>query len=145
MTKAIVTVVVALLLDSARAAQAPEGARLLPTLPADVTTVANYYRQNVYDPGDQKIGGVVDLLIDKEALVSVAMVSVGSFLALDKKIVAVPFSALRLTYRKRKPYLVLDTTRGALKAARAFAWNRVTERWERVVDAEDEVKAKIKE
>jgi hypothetical protein len=34
----------------------PGMARLMTSLPADSGTVTNYYKQNVYDPSDNKIG-----------------------------------------------------------------------------------------
>jgi hypothetical protein len=43
----------------------PEGVPVLKTLPADAATVADYYKQDVYDPGDEKIGQIVDLIVKK--------------------------------------------------------------------------------
>ena len=40
-------------------------ARIYTEMP-DGTTVTNFYKQNVYDPSDNKIGDVDDVLIDKE-------------------------------------------------------------------------------
>ena len=40
-------------------------AKIFTALPAG-TTVTNFYKQNVYDPADNKIGDVDDVLIDKE-------------------------------------------------------------------------------
>jgi putative intracellular protease/amidase len=73
-----------------------EAVRPLGVLPAEATTIADYYRQSVYDPADQKIGEIVDLLIEKEGHIPAAMISVGSFLALTKKVVAIPFTALQV-------------------------------------------------
>ena len=33
--------------------------------PADSWTVTNYYKQNVYDPKESKIGSIDDVLVDK--------------------------------------------------------------------------------
>ena len=44
-------------------------AEIFTQLPAG-TTVANFYKQNVYDPSDNKIGDVDDVLIDKEGRVT---------------------------------------------------------------------------
>jgi len=56
------------------------------------TTVTNFYKQNVYDPSDNKIGGVDDTLIDKEGRVTAVIIGVGRFLGMGEKDVAVPFS-----------------------------------------------------
>jgi hypothetical protein len=95
-------------------------------------TITDYYRQNVYDPADQKIGEIVDLLIEKDGQVPATMISVGGFLALTKKVVAIPFTALQVTLKERRPYLVLDIDKRALQSAPGFEFNRSARRWERV-------------
>jgi sporulation protein YlmC with PRC-barrel domain len=123
-----------LALGTAAAAQAQEGVRLLGTVPADVVTIAEYYQQDVYDTALQKIGSVADLLVDKEGLIHVAIVSVGGFLGLKSKHVAVPFNGLQRQLVENKPRVVLDTTQLALKRAPAFKYDRKLQRWERVED-----------
>jgi hypothetical protein len=109
-----------------------EDVLLLNTLPADAATVADYYKQNVYDPADEKIGQIADLILEKSGTVPAAMISVGGFLGIRTKYVAVAFSALQVLQKEHKPYLVLDTNRRALKNAPSFEFNRSTKRWERV-------------
>ena len=109
-----------------------DGAPLLKTLPADTTTVADYYKQNVYDPGDEKIGHIADLVLDKSGAVPAAIISVGSFLGIRTKYVAVPFAALQVVPKEHKPHLVLDTNRRKLKDAPSFEFNRAARCWERV-------------
>jgi PRC-barrel domain protein len=111
-------------------AQTPERPRPLATLPADATSVSEYYRQPVYDPADQKLGQVVDILVEKDGQAPAAIVSVGRFLGLKRKDIAVPFSALQRLHKERKPYLVLDMSEETLNSAPAFKFNRVTRRWE---------------
>jgi sporulation protein YlmC with PRC-barrel domain len=57
--------------------------------------VTNFYKQNVYDPSDNKIGDVDDVLIDKEGRVTAMIIGVGGFLGMGEKNVAVPFSSVR--------------------------------------------------
>ena len=40
-------------------------AKIMTTLPSGATTVTNYYKQDVYDTADNKIGTVDDVLVDK--------------------------------------------------------------------------------
>jgi hypothetical protein len=109
-----------------------EAVRPLGVLPVEATTIADYYRQSVYDPADQKIGEIVDLLIEKEGHIPAAMISVGSFLALTKKVVAIPFTALQVTFEERRSHLVLDIDKSALRRAPGFEFNRSARRWQRV-------------
>jgi hypothetical protein len=51
----------------------------------------------VMGPGDESIGSVSDLLVDKEGKVIAAVVGVGGFLGIGKKNVAVPFESLNLS------------------------------------------------
>jgi sporulation protein YlmC with PRC-barrel domain len=69
-------------------------ARIFTALPAG-TTVTNFYKRNVYDPSDKKIGDVDDLLIDKEGNVTALIIGVGGFLGMGEKDVAIPFSDVR--------------------------------------------------
>jgi sporulation protein YlmC with PRC-barrel domain len=128
----IVFATTAAILSTSVATLSAEAARPLGTLPAEAATITDYYRQNVYDPADQEIGEIVDLVIEKEGQVPATMISVGSFLALTKKIVAIPFSALQVTLKEHKPYLVLDIDKRALRNAPGFEFNRSERRWQRV-------------
>jgi sporulation protein YlmC with PRC-barrel domain len=96
-------------------------AEIFTRLPAG-TTVTNFYKQNVYDPSDSKIGDVDDVLIDKEGRVTAMIIGVGGFLDMGEKDVAVPFSSVRASEKNNKWYLVLNTTKEALKAAPGFTY-----------------------
>jgi hypothetical protein len=63
-------------------------AQTLTSVPTNATTVTNWYKQNVYDPSDNKIGEIADVLIDKDGKIEVFMVSVGGFLGVGEKDVA---------------------------------------------------------
>jgi len=53
-------------------------------------------------PSDNKIGGVDDILIDKEGRVTVVIIGVGGFLGMGEKDVAVPFSSVRASEKNNK-------------------------------------------
>src|SRR5262245_44487122 len=89
----------------------------LTTVPAQSVTVTNWYKQNVYDPADKQIGEVRDVLVTKDGTVSALIISVGGFLGIGSKDVAVPFSAVQQKTKDNKPYLSLDTTKEALTNA----------------------------
>jgi len=63
----------------------------LTQLPSSGLQVSDFYRQTVYDPKDNKIGDVKDLILEKDGKVSAAIIGVGGFLGAGEKDVAVPF------------------------------------------------------
>jgi sporulation protein YlmC with PRC-barrel domain len=93
------------------------------------TTVANLYKQNVYDQADNKIGDVDDLLVDQKGQITAVLVGVGGFLGMGEKDVAIPFSALHASEKNNKWYLVLNTTKDALKAAPGFKYDKTKTTW----------------
>src|ERR1700680_2147045 len=103
-------------------------AQIFTALPAG-TTVTNFYKQNVYDPSDNKIGDIDDVLIDKEGIVTALIIGVGGFLGMGEKDVAIPFSDVRASVKNNKWYLVLNTTKDALKTAPGFTYDKTRTSW----------------
>jgi sporulation protein YlmC with PRC-barrel domain len=108
----------------------PATTQALTTLPQDVTTVANYYKQNVYDPSDAKIGQISDVLLNKEGKVNAFMIAVGGFLGVGEKDVAVPFDAVHATEKDGKWYLTMSATKESLKNARGYKFDKAKATWE---------------
>src|ERR1700693_4227535 len=77
----------------------PIGSQVLTAIPQDAMTVMNFYKQNVYDPSDVKIGEINDVLVDKEGKLVAFIIGIGGFLGVDQKDVAVPFNSIRATWR----------------------------------------------
>jgi sporulation protein YlmC with PRC-barrel domain len=71
-------------------------AEIFTRLPAG-TTVTNFYKQNVYDPSDNKIGDVDDVLIDKEGRVTAMILGVGGFLGRTLLFPSAPCAPARKT------------------------------------------------
>jgi sporulation protein YlmC with PRC-barrel domain len=116
--------------DTSVTTQVPATTQVLTTLPQDVTTVTNYYKQNVYDPADAKIGEISDVLLNKEGKVDALMISVGGFLGLNEKDVAVPFDSIHATQKDGKWYLTMNTTKDALKSARGYKFDKNKSTWD---------------
>jgi sporulation protein YlmC with PRC-barrel domain len=112
---------------SASAANPPE--QTLTSLPSGALPISDYYNQSVYDPQDNKIGDIKDLLADKDGKIDAAIVGVGGFLGAGEKNVAVPFNALKLTDKNGKRYLVMNTTKEALKSAPGYTFDRTASQW----------------
>jgi sporulation protein YlmC with PRC-barrel domain len=136
LNKLVIAAAVAAIAGAADAQQtttgvgAPSQAQVLTSLPPTATTVTNYYKQNVYDPSDTKIGEITDVLVDKDGKVDAFIVSVGGFLGIGEKDVAVPFSAIQATEKNGRRYLTMNATKDALKNARAFRYDRAKATWE---------------
>jgi len=111
--------------------QAPGPAAQIHTnLPADSVTVTHWYKQNVYDPSDNKIGEIMDMLVDRDGKVTALIVGVGGFLGAGEKDVAVPFNSVRATTKdNNKYYLVMNSTKDALKSAKGFKYDRNAMTW----------------
>ena len=107
----------------------PEPASALTTLPANAETVTNWYKQDVYDPSDAKIGAISDVLVSQDGQVSAFIVSVGGFLGIGEKDVAVPFTAVHATQRNGKWWLTMNTTKDALKTAPGYKFDKGNATW----------------
>jgi putative membrane protein len=106
-----------------------KGAANMVTVPSDAVSVTDYYKQNVYDPSDNTIGEVSDLLMDKNGHVKAVILSVGGFLGVGGKYVSVPFNALNVKEKNDKRYLVMDTTKDALTKAPGYQYDRTAGKW----------------
>src|ERR1700745_3193352 len=50
------------------------------SLPAESATVTHWYKQNVYDPADNKIGEIMDVLVDRDGKITELVVGGGGCL-----------------------------------------------------------------
>jgi sporulation protein YlmC with PRC-barrel domain len=99
------------------------------TMPGDAVTVTNWYKQDVYDSSNNKIGEIVDVLVNKGGEVTAVVISVGGFLGMDTKDVAAPFHAIHATMKDSKWWLVMNTTKAALKTAPGYKYDRNSSTW----------------
>jgi sporulation protein YlmC with PRC-barrel domain len=137
------TALAAVLLASAAAAQTPPPAatpvppaiggttaQIMTTVPGNAMTVTHWYKQSVYDPGDNKIGEIMDVLLDREGKAEALIVGVGGFLGVGEKDVAVPFKSIEFKNKNNnKWYPVINTTKDALKSAPGFKYDRTSMMW----------------
>jgi sporulation protein YlmC with PRC-barrel domain len=102
----------------------------LATLPPGASTVTNWYKQDVYDPSENKIGAINDVLVDKDGKISAFIVKVADFLGTREKYVAVPFDSVHETLRRGDRWLTMNTTKDALKSAAGYRYDRKKATWE---------------
>jgi sporulation protein YlmC with PRC-barrel domain len=121
----------ALLLSTAAFAQpmAAGGSGLLTSVPSSSVTVTDWYKQDVYNRSNDKIGEVMDVLVGKDGHVQAAIVGVGGFLGAGEKDVAVSFNSIKQTMKNEKIYLTMDTTKDALKKAPGFKYDSTKTTW----------------
>jgi PRC-barrel domain len=117
----------------ARKPNSNAAARLLRSCPVSRATAKpspHWYKQNVYDPQDNKIGEIMDVLLDQSGKATALIIGVGGFLGAGEKDVAVPFNAVQFTNKNNnKWYLVMNTTKDALKDAKGFKYDRSEMKW----------------
>ena len=101
----------------------------LSTIPSTAASANRWLKQDVYDPAGNKIGEVEDLIIADNQSVEAAIVSVGGFIGINEKHVAVPINAIRPTERSGKWRLILNATKEVLKSAPSFKYDRSQEIW----------------
>jgi hypothetical protein len=70
-----------------------------------------------------------NLIVADNQSVEAAIVSVGGFLGIKEKYVAVPINALRPTERNGKWRLIMNATKEILKSAPGFKYDRSQEVW----------------
>jgi sporulation protein YlmC with PRC-barrel domain len=105
-------------------------ARILSSIPTDAMTVTHWYKQNVYDPSDAKIGEIMDVLVDRDGKIVALIVGAGGFLGMGAKDVAVPVNAVQFkTKDNNKWYPVMNTTKDALKNAPGYKYDRSAMTW----------------
>jgi hypothetical protein len=74
------------------------------------TTVTNYYKQNVYDPADAKIGEISDVLVGQDGRIEAFIVSVGGFLGLGEN-------------------LTMNATKDSLREAHGYRYDKGKATW----------------
>ena len=87
---------------------------------ADWTPVAMYYQQDIHNKAGEKIGTIKDLLIGPDGRIHAAVLSIGRFLGLGDKDIAVPMSALEIDRRSDGSRVTIDVVRETLQSAPAF-------------------------
>jgi hypothetical protein len=105
------------------------GAPIMTSIPSGMATITNYYKQSVYDPMDRKIGDIDDILVDKDGKIEILIVSVGGFLGIASKDVAVPFKAIAATPKNGSWYLTMNATTEALRGAPGYKYDKGTASW----------------
>jgi hypothetical protein len=84
------------------------------------TPIGVYYQQDIYNKTGEKIGSVKDLLVGPDGRIHAAVLSVGRFLGLGERDVAVPLNSIEVDRRPDGNRLVIDVAKETLQSAPAF-------------------------
>src|SRR5438132_593546 len=86
-------------------------------IPQNAVTVTDWYKQDVFDGNDNKIGQIKDVLVDQSGKIETLIIGVGGFLGAGEKDVAVPFQEVSQIKKDDKFHLVMNATKDSLKNA----------------------------
>jgi sporulation protein YlmC with PRC-barrel domain len=104
-------------------------AKVKTAIPSNEMTVTDWYKQDVFDPNNNKIGQVTDVLMDQSGKVGTLIIGVGGFLGAGEKDVAVPFEEVKATKKDNKMHLVMNATKDSLNNAPGFKYNKDSTTW----------------
>ena len=107
----------------------PVQSEVMSAIPGSATTVTNFYKQNIYDRSDSKIGEISDVLVGKDGKIEGFIISVGGFLGLGEKNVAVPFDVVQSSERNGSWWLTMNATKAQLEKAPGFKYDRTKTTW----------------
>jgi sporulation protein YlmC with PRC-barrel domain len=111
------------------AAPAGSNAQIMNDVPANTITVTNYYKQAIYDPQNNRIGDVDDVLMSPDGRVNALVIGVGGFLGIGEKHVIVPFNVVKAENKDNKVTLMINSSKDELKAAPGFKYDRSKTSW----------------
>lgn len=110
-------------------APAAGNVRLMSEVPSNSVTMARYYKQNVYDGSNNKIGDIDDVLVNAEGRINALVIGVGGFLGIGEKHVIAPFNAVKGSFKDTTWQLVMNSSKDELKAAPGFKYDRTKATW----------------
>jgi hypothetical protein len=112
-------------------AKAPNEAVVpMTSLPRHQSLISAYYKAKVYDGSHYKVGEIKDMLVDRNGRINAVLLSVGGFLGVIEKDVAVPIDSIKNNEGDGKSWLSLNVTKQALRSAPAYIYDPRTAQWE---------------
>jgi sporulation protein YlmC with PRC-barrel domain len=79
-----------------------------------------FYQQDIHNKAGEKIGTIKDLLVAPDGRIQAAVLSVGRFLGLGDKDIAVPMSFVEIDKRADGNRVTIDVAKETLQSAPAF-------------------------
>jgi hypothetical protein len=88
--------------------------------PSGAVLASTYFDRGMHNRAGEKIGSIRDLIVAPDGTIAAALVSVGGFLGIGEKEVAVPFSSIEIMRRDNDWRLVIDATKETLNDAPSY-------------------------
>jgi hypothetical protein len=85
--------------------------------PSGGVLASTYFDRGMHNRAGEKIGSISDLVVAADGTIAAALVSVGGFLGIGEKEVAVPFSSIEVVRGDNDWRLVIDATKETLNEA----------------------------
>jgi sporulation protein YlmC with PRC-barrel domain len=99
-------------------------------LPSDQSLISGFYKAKVYDQGHYKVGEIKDMLFDQNGTITAVLLSVGGFLGIGEKDVAVPLDSIKVIQRNGRRWLSVNVTKQDLRDAPAYVYDHRTAQWQ---------------
>lgn len=93
----------------------------------DTLRASKFIGETVRNGKGEKIGSVDDLILNRGDRVLYAVISVGGFLGVGDRLVAVPFEELEFGAKEVDGVVIYDTTKERLEAEPAFTYAKASE------------------
>ena len=77
----------------------------------------------VKNPGNETIGDVNDVILDKDGKVAAIVIGVGGFLGMGERQVAVDFKSVRVSHEGNSTVVMFNATKDGIKSAPAWTWS----------------------
>ena len=107
---------------AAKTAPTGGGVQPLSQAPANAWSISRIHKQAVYNPNNERIGEIDDVLVNAEGRAMALVVGIGGFLGIGETHVLVPFDAVKIADREGSARLVINTTREELKGATRYEY-----------------------
>jgi sporulation protein YlmC with PRC-barrel domain len=82
--------------------------------------VGVFYQQDIYNKAGEKIGTVKDLMVGQDGRIHAAVLSVGRFLGIGERDVAVPLQSIEVDRRPDGTRITIDVAKETLQGAPAY-------------------------
>ena len=88
--------------------------------PADGMAASDLIGRELKTSGDESVGEIGDLIIDRDGKVAAVLVNVGGFLGMGEKHVAIDWNAVEMSGNSEEQELRVDMTRDELESAPSY-------------------------
>lgn len=93
------------------------------SVPSNAVTVTDWYKQNVYDSQNNKIGSIEDVLVSPEGKVNALILSA------DGRNVAINFDSVKRTMQNNNVRLTMNANKDEFKNAPSLKYDKNATKW----------------